>query len=93
MELDLDLSMLDEIEDTEIRNILTRFSKNGFTTFKNDRINHKISKAASKLRDQDAIIMGPDRRTSYHYISINDNIMDVEKLISNNWKNIIKELK
>jgi hypothetical protein len=93
MALDVDPSLFEEIDDQEIRNILKRFSINGFATFKSDRVNHKISRAAAPMRDQKAIIMGPDRRTSFHFIAINDNIFDVDKLISSYWKDLIKELK
>jgi len=91
--LDVDLSILEEINDAEIRNILKRFSINGYATFDNDRINHRISRAAAPLRKQKALIMGNDRTASFNFIAINDNIYDVEKLISSYWGNIVKELK
>jgi len=93
MGFDVDLSLLDEIDDPEIRNVLKRFSINGFATFKSEHVNHKISRAAAPLRNQDAIIMGPDRRTDFHFIAMNDNIFNVDKLISSYWKDLIKELK
>jgi len=93
MDLDVDLTILEEIDDPEIRNVLKRFSINGFASFKNDRINHKIAVAAAPLRQQKAIIMGPDRRSSLNFIAVNDNIFGVEKLISSYWADIIKNLK
>jgi hypothetical protein len=93
MGFDVDLSLLDELDDPEIQSVLKRFSINGFATFKDDRVNHKISMAAAPLRNQKAVIMGPDRRTSFHFIAINDNIFNVEKLISSYWKDLIKGLK
>ena len=93
MGLDVDLSLLDELDDPEVRNVLKRFSINGFATFKNDHLNNKLSKAASPLREQKMIIMGNDRRTSFNTIAINDNIFNVDKLISSYWKDLIKGLK
>jgi hypothetical protein len=93
MGIDVDLTILDEIDDPEIRNVLKRFSINGFATFTSETVNHKISRAAAPLRDQKAVIMGPDRRTSFHFIAMNDNIFDVDKLISSYWKDLIRELK
>lgn len=93
MKIDVDLSILEDLDDPEIRNVLKRFSTNGFAIFKNDYINNKISRAAAPLRDNKAIIMGNDRRTSFNTIAVNDNIFNVDKLISSYWKHLVKELK
>jgi hypothetical protein len=91
--MDVDLSLLEDIDDLEVRNVLKRFGTNGFAIFKNDHVNNRISRAAFSLRDQKAIIMGPDRRTSFHFMAVNDNIFNVDKLISSSWKDLVKGLK
>lgn len=95
MNIDFDLSELEEIGDPELRSIMKRVTKYGFATFRNDKISNKISRAASSLRKSDPpwIIFSNDRRADYNVISINDNVMNIEKAIEAAWKDLIKELK
>ncbi len=97
MELDVDSSLLDEIEDPELRNVLARLQKDGYAVFKNDRINNRISRAAKSAgnftRTEQFIIMSNSRRSDLNVVSINNNIFNIEKFMSSFWGDLIKELK
>lgn len=93
MKLDIDLEELDAIDDPEIRNILKRFSIDGFAVFHNGNANRKIARASAPLRKQNIIITSRDRKADLNVLSINSNIFNAEKLVSDSWKNIIRELK
>lgn len=87
------MGSLDVIDDPDIKNILLRFSINGYTVFENNRINRRISRAAQPLRRRKILILSHDRKTSLNSMSINDNIPNADKMVRDSWKSIIKELK
>ena len=93
MKLDVDIDDLDLIEDEEVKDILRRFTVDGFAVFKNNEVNRKISRASQPLREKKLILTSTDRRSDLHILSMNNNIFNVEKLISDGWDDIIKELR
>jgi hypothetical protein len=93
MQLDLDLSILNDLEDEEMKSILKRFNMNGHVSFKNDNINKRISRAAPRLRSEEILIMSTDRRTNTNVLSINENILNADLELKARWKDLIKELK
>ena len=93
MKIDVDLDILNDIQDEEVKDILKRLSIDGYAVFQNNAVNRRISRASAPLREKKLIITSSDRRTDMHVLSVNNNVFNVEKLISASWKDIIKELK
>jgi hypothetical protein len=93
MKLDVDLDELDAINDPDVRNILKRIGMDGFAVFTNNKVNRKVSRATKDLRDKELIICSEDRRTRKRTLSVNNSILNADKIVSDCWEDIIKELK
>jgi hypothetical protein len=93
MQLDLDLTILDDLDDPDLISILKRFNMNGHATFQKDGIGKRIARAAPGLRKERILIIGNDRRTNTNFISLNENIMNADLALKASWADLIKELK
>lgn len=95
MKIDVDLDVLDDMQDDDVKNILRRFAIDGYANFHNNSINRKVSRAVPHLVDgsNPVLVLSNSRRANIKSMSINNNVLNADKIVSAFWKDIIKELK
>jgi hypothetical protein len=95
MKIEVDLDILDDIQDDDIKNILRRFAIDGYADFHNNTINRKVSRAVPHLVDGNnpVLVFSNSRRANIQSMSVNNNVFNAEKIVSMYWKDIIKELR
>lgn len=89
-DLDIDLDEIEKIQDPTIKNIVSQLRINGFAVTKDNNISRKISKKYPKFRENENIIMAPDRRLKVNVIGFNPAHINCDKELEKFIKGIIK---